>query len=243
MARIRTIKPEFWTSEQVVECSTTARLLFIGLWNFCDDHGNHPASLKTLKMEVFPGDCITPFEVGKLIIELQSQDLLVEYEAEGKRYWHVSGWYHQKVEKPNKKYPAYDHECVIPLPQPKFDDHSTTDPGTFDDHLPEEVDVEGSLREGKGNNPPLTPPMTLKEFRDLYRNCLGVELPGGCNFEAGKMITRYPRDRLEEALAIAADNGSQSFNYVKTVLEGRDKAEAEPDYSDLVRKYDGAGCS
>ena len=56
MARIRTIKPEFWTSDQVVECSFAARLLFIGMWNFCDDYGVHPASLRKLKMEIFPGD-------------------------------------------------------------------------------------------------------------------------------------------------------------------------------------------
>ena len=54
MARIRTIKPEFWTSEQVVECSPTARLLFIGLWNFCDDAGNQPASAKQSRCRFFP---------------------------------------------------------------------------------------------------------------------------------------------------------------------------------------------
>ena len=32
MARIRTVKPEFWTDEKVVECSIPARLLFIGLF-------------------------------------------------------------------------------------------------------------------------------------------------------------------------------------------------------------------
>lgn len=31
MARIRSIKPEFWVSEQIGECSTNARLTFIGL--------------------------------------------------------------------------------------------------------------------------------------------------------------------------------------------------------------------
>lgn len=41
MARIRTIKPEFWTAEQVMELSRDARLLFIGMWNFCDDAGVH----------------------------------------------------------------------------------------------------------------------------------------------------------------------------------------------------------
>jgi hypothetical protein len=40
MARIRTIKPEFWTDEKIVECSFEARLMFIGMFNFADDKGN-----------------------------------------------------------------------------------------------------------------------------------------------------------------------------------------------------------
>ncbi len=45
MARIRTTKPEFWSSAQIIELSRDARLLFIGMWNFCDDNGRHKASL------------------------------------------------------------------------------------------------------------------------------------------------------------------------------------------------------
>ena len=45
MARIRTIKPEFWASEQVMDCKPVTRLLFIGLWNFVDDFGRAPQRL------------------------------------------------------------------------------------------------------------------------------------------------------------------------------------------------------
>lgn len=51
MARIRSIKPEFWTSEQVMALSPLARLAFLGMWNFCDDAGIHPASAKTLNAQ------------------------------------------------------------------------------------------------------------------------------------------------------------------------------------------------
>lgn len=105
MARIRTIKPEFWASEQIMECSPTARLLFIGMWNFCDDGGNHSASVKTIKAEVFPGDDIGIDVVSGLVSELVSQGLLFEYEVAGKHYWHVTGWHHQKIEKPTVKHP------------------------------------------------------------------------------------------------------------------------------------------
>ena len=58
MPRNRMIKSEFWTSEQIIFCSPLARLLFIGLWNFADDNGVHPASYIKIKAEVFPGDNI-----------------------------------------------------------------------------------------------------------------------------------------------------------------------------------------
>jgi hypothetical protein len=39
MAKIRGIKPEFWTDDSLVELSVAARLFFIGLWTFSDDNG------------------------------------------------------------------------------------------------------------------------------------------------------------------------------------------------------------
>jgi hypothetical protein len=132
MARYRTIKPEFWTSEQVVDCSPNARLLFIGLWNFCDDQGIHPYSPKQIKMEVFPGDSFTPEHIQEFLNELISNDLIRTYHIENKKYLIVTGWHHQKIEKPSKKYP---------FPQ-LFDDHSTTNPRILDD-------PSGTERKGK----------------------------------------------------------------------------------------------
>ena len=136
MARIRSIKPEFWTSEQIVECSTSARLLFIGLWNFCDDGGNHSASPKTLKMEIFPGDDISISDIQDMVNELLKNDLIVEYESGGKRYWHVTGWHHQKIDRPSYKHPKFE-ENSTPIQQ-QFDDHSTNAQRTLDDHSPPE---------------------------------------------------------------------------------------------------------
>ena len=92
MARIRTIKPQFWVSEQIADCSTSARLLFIGLWNFCDDNGVHPAKHRTLKGELFPLEDISVDAVAGWVAELIKAGLIAEYEADGARYWHVTGW-------------------------------------------------------------------------------------------------------------------------------------------------------
>ncbi len=39
MARIRTIKPTFWTDEDMADISEAACLLAIGLLNYADDEG------------------------------------------------------------------------------------------------------------------------------------------------------------------------------------------------------------
>lgn len=119
MPRIRTVKPEFWTSEQVTACSRDARLLFIGLWNFCDDGGVHPASAKRVKMEIFPGDDVHIELVETWIKELIFNGLLEEYSVKEKKYWHVISWKnHQKIDKPNCRHPGPENTT-------KFDEQST----------------------------------------------------------------------------------------------------------------------
>lgn len=54
MARIRTIKPEFWTDEDMAEVSEAACLLAIGLLNYADDEGYFNANPKLIKSAVFP---------------------------------------------------------------------------------------------------------------------------------------------------------------------------------------------
>jgi len=107
MARLRTIKPEFWTDERIGECSPTARLVFIASWNFADDYGGIDRSAKQLKAQAFPYDTI---EVEPLIQELLRVGLFVEYQANGKKFIHISGFQkHQKIEKPSRpRVPRYD---------------------------------------------------------------------------------------------------------------------------------------
>src|SRR5690349_8386566 len=40
MPKIRAVKPEFWTDDEIVELSAFARLLYIGLWNLACDNGH-----------------------------------------------------------------------------------------------------------------------------------------------------------------------------------------------------------
>lgn len=106
MAKIRTIKPSFFSSGQVASCSVNARILFIGIWVFSDDAGIHPASSRTLRLEVLPGDHITDDQVNSCIEELIQNELLFEYSVDGKKYWKVTGWEaHQKIARRYYKHP------------------------------------------------------------------------------------------------------------------------------------------
>jgi len=106
MARIRSIKPEFWTSPQIVSCSLPARLAFIGLLNFCDDNGVHPASASRLRMQVFPEDSIGDDAIRTLIAELIRSGLVATYSVGDESFWLVTGWArHQKIEKPTYRHP------------------------------------------------------------------------------------------------------------------------------------------
>jgi hypothetical protein len=113
MARIRTIKPDYWTDEVVGECSTSARLLFIATWNFADDNGNLERSAKQLKAKAFPYDSL---DVEKLIVELLDAGLLVEYQHDDKIFLHIKGFdKHQKIDRKSApRCPVYEDSSSIP---------------------------------------------------------------------------------------------------------------------------------
>lgn len=76
MARIRTIKPEFFTSEDIVGLSPLARLLYIALWCEADREGRLVWKPKTFKMRYFPGD---KCDIDALCNEILDTGLIVQY--------------------------------------------------------------------------------------------------------------------------------------------------------------------
>lgn len=76
MARIRTIKPEFFTSEDIVSLSPMARLVYIALWCEADKEGRLAWKPKTFKLRYFPGDSVDIFLLCK---ELTDSGLVVLY--------------------------------------------------------------------------------------------------------------------------------------------------------------------
>ena len=52
--RIRSIRPEFWSSEDVASLDWDTRLIFTGLWCYVDDNGVGRDNEKLITADLFP---------------------------------------------------------------------------------------------------------------------------------------------------------------------------------------------
>jgi hypothetical protein len=210
MARIRSIKPEFWTSEQVMECSLNARLLFIGLWNFADDLGRLPNSTKTIRAQIFPGDDLSLDNIRGMINELSKNGLIVMYSVDDKDYLQVTGWQHQRIDKPQAaKHPA-------PLLE-----HSKNVQRTFP---PDRIG-----REGKEDAASAAPDPEVELFR-RGREVLGKQAGGLIS----KLLTAKQRNiPLARAALEQASTKSDPREYIGRIISGP-KTANEPNWIDGI---------
>ena len=153
MARIRTIKPEFFRSRSLAKCSLGARLTFIGLWTDCDAKGRGVADARILKGALFAlDDAITHGEVQGWLRELRSTGHILLYQIDGDWFYEVA-----KFEKHQSA--AYrTGEAVHPAPPPI--DPTPPDEPLHDEpckpvqpaqpRTPSRAVREGKGREGKG---------------------------------------------------------------------------------------------
>ena len=148
MARIRTIKPEFWRSPDIAELTFFERLLFIGLWNLADDEGRGVYSPAAIAADLFltefslnPHGVITDIERG--FMKYSKQGMVAVYEAENREFYQVLRWSeHQRVNRPSKsKIPPLTsgNEKTFSLTEDSLNAHGGLTPGT------------GNREQGTGN--------------------------------------------------------------------------------------------
>ena len=98
MARIRTIKPEFWEDEKLAKLPVYARLLFIGTWNFADDNGGLLANPVLMKSHIFPYEDIGISTISEWIDILVENGMLIRTTYNGKDYLVIRKFLiHQKI--------------------------------------------------------------------------------------------------------------------------------------------------
>jgi hypothetical protein len=110
------LKPEVWSSPEVMNLSHSARLLFLGLITQADDEGIGSADIRKLKAVIFGGDEVTHAELGSWLEEIERQRLAVLYEVDGYgRLYFLPSWTeHQRVPKPTPTRYAKPVDNLLP---------------------------------------------------------------------------------------------------------------------------------
>ena len=137
MARIRTIKPEFFKHEELYEAEIEEklplRLAFAGLWCQCDREGRFKWRPNQIKLDVLPYD---KCDFSRVLDALATRGFVVEYESDtGDRYGFVPSFLAHQV--------INNRESQSQLPCP-FDASSTRDPRGLSMHK-----GKGKERKGK----------------------------------------------------------------------------------------------
>lgn len=102
MARIRTIKPDYYKSLDTADWSLLAFALGPGLLCHCDDDGRAIADPRLLASELGPiRDEVTPESVAACLDEWAASGFLELYEVDGRPYLQVRKWEdHQRINRP-----------------------------------------------------------------------------------------------------------------------------------------------
>lgn len=128
MSRIRTIKPQFFTDDELAELPLAARLLFAGLFCLADRRGRLEDRPRKIKAEVMPYD---DHDVDALLWQLHQHRgrFITRYEVDGKRFIQVRNFekhQHCHVKEPDSSIPAPDGPDASTVPAPDGPDAKTS---------------------------------------------------------------------------------------------------------------------
>lgn len=204
MARIRTIKPEFWLHEELSSVSETAALLAIALLNYADDEGYFRANPSLIKAACFPLR-ETSVSVPVALLELSRIGYVEVGEGSGgKAIGRIVNFdRHQRVSKPSKStLKAY----FEPIPVVVVDG-SVTIPGILPESSRNPPGGKGNGKEveeeGKGSIVGQDGPTPLSETDENVLSVLtALQEACGRRFTLGGKQAGFVRARLKEGATV-----------------------------------------
>lgn len=117
MARIRTVKPTFWSDLSVAHLRRDARLMLVGLISFADDEGRFLASPSAIAGYVFPHDELPLTTIRRWRDEVAKSGVIGIYAVDGCEYGYFPKWdKHQRVNRPSPS--------IYPPPPGWLNEHS-----------------------------------------------------------------------------------------------------------------------
>jgi hypothetical protein len=203
MSRIRSIHPGFFTDEDLVSVSVSARLLFLGLGVEADDKGMFEWKPLTIKMRIFPADNV---DVPALLGELVGANAICPYEIDGRKFGAIRNFRKfQRPKTPNDIHPSTaDIRNYVGLP----DANSEPFPRKGE-KAPQMEDGGGKMEVGKSDADasaaapatPVEPVDPEKVMFDQGRRLLADA--GILNGKAGGILGKWKRDHGAEAVIVA----------------------------------------
>lgn len=162
MARIRTIKPDFFTSPDTAAVDFPVRIFYAALWCWADDFGIGETNLNGLLGHAFPdSDGFTAQDVRRFCADCAQHFDVTFYAVRGRHYFAIPSWEkHQKLERreERRKHPAPDDPDATPdlRFQPRAD-FAPQEPRKSGAESGESVLEREREREGELKEPPYPP--------------------------------------------------------------------------------------
>lgn len=235
MSRIRSIHPGLWTDVEFVGLSAFARLLYIGIWNECDDKGIFLWSPLHLKMRILPADNL---DASALLEEIEAAGNVRRYDVGGKTYGAVKNFAKfQRPKKPNDIHPA----PVAILAYAGHDTETAPDEGDeVRNQFPTSGEKSPQMEEGggKGSSEPIgsgVPPTAIDVQKSIFDTGVAIlTVSGRTDREARSMLGRWRKDFSDSQVLTAlsrcqVERPSEPIEWISKALQAeRNKANGQP---------------
>ena len=200
MARIRSIKPEFFLHDGLGELEPIVRLFFIGLWTQADREGRMEYRPKRLKASLLPYDDLNADEAVKT---LQDAGFVTVYEVENRAYLMVNKF--DAHQSPNIK----ERASTIPAPCQHSDCTS----------LKELKESKGTLSRAHARDDDPTPlSLACDRLQSEYATFPTLKQRETLSV----FVDRYPDEfmrRLDHGIAVAKDKGKENIGFALACAE------------------------
>ncbi|MDR0431180.1 MAG: conserved phage C-terminal domain-containing protein [Tannerellaceae bacterium] len=223
MARIRTIKPEFWEDEKIASLPMSCRLFYIGTWNLADDNGVIRANPVILKSKIFPYDeNLRVGEVSKWIDSLVKARMLVPISYENESYYVIRTFRsHQKFD---ARYPnnIIDKDLLEKILKEAQESNDVTTTGTQRVHDVTTTGTQHGKGKGKGKGISISEdicrvsPDPSLDSGDFSEFIAGFNRIRGSRFQAIDKVKRQFNARLKEGFTPA-----QMLQALETAMKDR----------------------
>lgn len=104
ITRIRSVRPEFFDDETLLELPRDVRMTFLGLQAYADDYGREKSNSVIAKGAIWPLDeDITPEVMDQHMLQLEAAGFIELYTVAKRSYYQIVDWTDwQRVDRPSK---------------------------------------------------------------------------------------------------------------------------------------------